>query len=260
MRISSLAHGFFALTLICLGVIGLVNGSFTPTWGGVPKELPGREALAYACAAISLLIGIGLLLERMAPSASRILLAWFVAWLVLFRLSHFLFTPTAVDTWWGAGDTSVMVAAAWMLYLRLATERPLRIFPTGEKGLRIAMMLYGLALIPFGLAHFLYLDNTAPLVPSWLPWHSGWAYFTGGAFIAAGLAIITGVQARLAAMLSALQIGLFTLLVWVPTVATGHPSPFQWIEFLDSWALTAGAWVVADSWRGITTSAATLST
>ena len=250
MRKSSIAQGFFALTLICLGVIGLVNGSFTPTWGGVPKDLPAREVLAYVCAAISLLSGMGLLLERTAAATSRVLLAWFVAWLVLFRLSHFLFTPTAVDTWWGAGDTSVMVAASWVLYIRLSEG----------KGLRMAQALYGLALIPFGLAHFLYMENTAPLVPSWLPWHTGWGYFTGGAFIAAGLALITGVQSRLAAMLSALQIALFTILVWVPTVVTGHPTPFQWIEFLDSWALTAGAWVVADSWRAATTRTATLST
>ena len=232
----TMSHLFFAVTMIGLGIIGLVTGDFTSTWGGVPDALPARVVLVYLCAFVSLMTGVGLLWRRTAVAAARVLLTCLLLWLLLFRVSYIFTARTETGTWWACGDTAVMVAAAWVL--------------STDKGLRIAQMLYGLALIPFGIAHFTYLTRTVELVPGWLPWHLPWAYLTGAAFIAAGVAVTTGVLARLAATLSALQLGLFTLLVWVPIVMAS-PTPFDWVEFMSSWVLTAGAWVVADSYRGM---------
>jgi hypothetical protein len=65
--------------------------------------------------------------------------------------------------------------------------------------------------------------------------------------------VLIDVFARLAAALSAIEIAMFTLLVWVPTMlAPGDKNAFQWSEFVVSVTLTAAAWVVANSYRGIT--------
>lgn len=244
LRIAGAGHAAFAATMIGLGIVGLVTGDFTPTWSGVPRGFPAREALAYLCALVALGCGAGLLWQRSAVSASRVLLAYLLLWFLGFRVPLVLEAPASSGAWWACGATAVMAAGAWVLYAWFNAG-----LAAGDKGVRIARVLYGLGVIPFGVAHFTFLERTVSLVPAWLPWHLAWAYVTGCAFILAGLAVLSGVSARLAATLSAMQLGLFTLLVWVPIVLAS-PSASDWNEFIESWALTASAWVVADSYRG----------
>lgn len=251
MRFLGVGHVVFALTMIGVGILGLVQGDFVQVWQPVPKAFPTREVLIYLCAAISMVCGAGVLWRRTAVPSARVLFFYLLVWMLAFKLRFILLAPMTEGSYQSNGENAVIVAGAWALYVGLAAGRGrghLRFFG-GKSGLRAARVLYGLAMLAFGLSHFFYLDLTAPLVPAWLPWHVGWAYFTGGAYLAAGAAIITGICAKPAAMLSALQMGLFTLLVWLPRAFDGSITASQWGEFIVSWTLTTAAWVVADSYR-----------
>lgn len=251
MRIASVGHAVFAATLIGLGLLGLIKGDFIQVWQPVPKGLPARELLAYLCALVSLGSGLGLLWQRTAASAARLLLLYLVLWTLAFKARFIVLAPTQEGSYQTCGENAVLVAGAWVLYAWFAADWDKRHlgFATGDRGVRIARVIYALAMIAFGLSHFAYLNLTAPLVPGWLPWPVGWAYFTGAAYLAAAAAMLTGVGARLAAVLSTVMMGGFTLLVWVPMALAGTLSAFQWGEFVVSWALTAAGWVVADSYR-----------
>lgn len=252
MRIVSVGQVVFALTMVGVGVLGWIRGDFVQIWQPVPKAFPAREALIYLCAAISLVCGAGLLWRRTAASAARLLFFYLLPWMVVFKLRFIFLAPTSEGPYQSNGQNAVIVAGAWVLYVLLAARWDRRYlgFFSGEMGLRAARVLYGLAMLAFGLSHFFFLNLTVPLVPAWLPWPTGWAYFTGGAYLAAGLAMITGILAKPAAILSALQMGLFTFLVWPPLMLSGTITASQWREFTVSWVLTAAAWVVADSYRG----------
>ncbi|MGH9587820.1 MAG: hypothetical protein ACRD3F_12770 [Acidobacteriaceae bacterium] len=250
MRIANTGRPIFAVTMIGLGIIGLLDRGFVPVWNPAPNVSAGGILVSLA-SVISLATGIGLLIRRMAGAAARLLFATFLLWLLLFRVPTFFLVPAFVACW-SVAPLTVMLAAALVLYVGFATDwdRNHLSFVVGSNGLRIARSLYGLSLIFFGAAHFIDLKDTLSLIPNWLPGHLFWAYFTGCAFIAAGIAILTNFCARLAATLSVLQLTLFLVLVWLPIVAKGSRNPFQWSETVLNVALLAGGWVVADSYNG----------
>jgi uncharacterized membrane protein len=252
MRIAGAGRLVFAATLVALGIWGLATGHFGAIWQPVPKSAPAREVLAYVCAGVALASGAGLLWRRTATWAARLLLVFLLVWMAWIKGRAIVLEPTVAASWESLAESVVVVAAAWVLYAEFAGKWDRRRlgFATGDKGLRIARTLYGLAMIVFGVAHLAYIKLTASLVPGWLPSHVAWVYLTAATYIAAGAAIVTGVFARLAAALSVLQMGLFTLLVWAPPLAAGSKDPSVWSEGVVSWALTAAGWVVADSYRG----------
>ncbi len=255
MRIASVGRAVFAATMIALGLLGLAQGDFAPIWQPAPENALAQAVLGPLSSLVALAGGLGLFWPRSAAVAARTLFACLLLWL-LFRKAPFIVDAPLVEvSYQTCGETAVLVAGAWVLYASLATawDKERVPFAVGDAGLHKARVLYALALIAFGLSHFAYVEMTAPLVPAWLPGHVFWAYFTGATFLAAAIAVLVGRWSRLAAALSVLQIGLFTVLVWGPILAAGHVSAQHWGEFVVSWAITAGGWVVADSYRASAT-------
>lgn len=253
MRIASVGYAVYAAVLIAIGVIGLFKSEYAAIWNGVPKGFPAREMLPYICALMALASGLGLLWQRSAAPAARLLLAWLLLWTLLFKGRYIVLQPLVEGTYQSLGENLVLIAGAWVMYVWCATEgdRQRFGFATGDRGIFIARVLYALAMFGFGFSHYAYLELTAPLVPDWLPWHTGWAYFTGAAYLAAGVAMLAGIWARLAATLSLAQMAVFLLLVWLPRIAAGAMNDFNWGEVVMNCALVAAGWVVMDSYKGM---------
>ncbi len=235
MRYNQATQQAFAIGMIGLGIVGLVYGDFATVWHDAPASLPGRQILAYASATLMLVCGIGLLSKRTEVLAARVLFPYWALVVLLLKIPLIIRAPLVEMTWLTTAMITVVFTGAWALTA------------TDTRALRIAQLVFGAALIPIGLSHFVYLDLTAPLVPAWLPFHTGWAYVTGAAHIAAGVGVLLGIYPRLAAAMEAAMLSAFTGLVWIPAILATPTTQNVWSEFTISLAISAGAWVVAAS-------------
>ncbi len=112
-------------------------------------------------------------------------------------------------------------------------------------------VLYGLAMIVYGVQQFLYGNFRAVQLPAWqshLPFLPAWAYVTGAGLIAAGAGIIAGKKGReIALLLGSIFLSLF-LFVQIPfQIFAGqyHLHLAVWTDALKELALAGGAFVVA---------------
>ena len=84
-------------------------------------------------------------------------------------------------------------------------------------------LFYAAPVAAFGTEHFTVTPVIASIIPAWIPWHYFWVYFVGACFIAGGLSLVTGIQARLAASLFGLTFFLFVVLMDIPAAWAQHP-------------------------------------
>src|ERR1700722_12690838 len=151
MRIVSMGHAVFSVTLMGLGIVGLLSRDFVPVWNPVPAGFPARELFMYVGVLVSLIAGIGLLVPRMAASGARLLVTTLLFWLLFFRLPDFVHAPP-FQACWSVFPLAVILAAALVLYAWFAADQDHKYlgFISKSNGLRIARILFGVSLIFFG--------------------------------------------------------------------------------------------------------------
>jgi uncharacterized membrane protein len=234
----------YGLGVMALALVALAMGNFDPGQP-VPKDFPDRTALAYAAGAFMLVAGAAIQWRRTAPWGAAALTAYYTLIVVILmdgrtvlrHAAEFLaYSNTAGQVAIAAGALIVFAASA-----RIDAALAARLTRAGQ-------LVFGVCALLFGGAHFFYMNLTAPLVPSWLPPSQAfWGYATGVAHIAAGLAILTGVRARLAAILLTVMFASFTPLVHLPMLLADPANHGIWAENAANLAFTGVAWVVADS-------------
>jgi len=234
----------YGLGVMALGLVCLAWGGFDPGQP-VPKDFPDRAALAYAVAAFMVVAGAAVEWHRTAAWGAAALTTYYALVVVILMNGRLLLTH--YDEFGSYSGTAEQLAIAAGGLIVFAANAKLN-GALAACLTRVGQLAFGVCALLFGGAHFFYMNLTVPMVPQWLPpTPEFWAYATGLGHIAAGLAILTGVRARLAAILLTAMYASFSLLVHGPMLLADPSSLTNWSESALNLALIGAAWVVADS-------------
>lgn len=229
----ALGRSLFAVALMGFGVLCLIYRDFVhnlqPVDLHVPPTTPGYVPLALLSGGFLVVAGLATLLRhRTAPRLLMAVAIYLLIWIVVLQVpTAFLYPELLRSPWWvRTFEVLAMSGAAMMLTGALTTERsdpaePRRDVVVGgdaraQRLMRVGRILFGISLPVFGVLHLIYGPGTARLIPSYYPVPLFLACFTGTAKIAAGLAIASGIFARLAAMLTALQYAIYVTTLHLP--------------------------------------------
>jgi uncharacterized membrane protein YphA (DoxX/SURF4 family) len=242
---TTMAFGWrvYGVGVMALGLICLKWGGFDPGQP-VPKDFPDRAALAYVVAAFMVVAGAAVEWRRTAAWGAAALAAYYAFIVVVLMNGQMVLIHYAeFGSYSGAAEQLAVAVGGLIVYAanaRIDAARATRLICLGR-------LAFGVCALLFGGAHFFYLKLTAPLIPKWLPpTQEFWAYATGAGFIAAGVAFLSGVQARLAAILLTAMLACFFLLVHVPMLLA-DPGHWNWSEAALNLTVLGAAWAMADS-------------
>lgn len=238
----------YGLGVMALGMTCLAFGEFDPGQS-VPENFPARTALAYMAGVFMVVAAAAVGWRRTAVWGAASLTGYYAVFVLLLMNGRLLLTDYAVyGTYEGIAMQMAIGAAGLIVYATAAQIDA----PLAARLTHLGQLAFGICALIWGGAHFVYMNLTVPLIPKWLPpGQVFWGSVTGVCFIAAGVAILTGIKARLAAILLTVMIASFGVLANGRMLVADHSSHWNWTESALNLALIGGAWVTADSLGGL---------
>jgi uncharacterized membrane protein YphA (DoxX/SURF4 family) len=227
----------YAVGAVMLGAVGICFHDFALQWQPVPADLPARTPLAYAAGALLVTGGAALFSARFARGGALLLAFLLAAWTLALNLPLAIASAGHIGAWNSPAEIAFMTCGALALLAAPAGA------PRGWPAL-VARLLAGASAVVFGFAHFNYIDFTASMVPGWIPFKTFWAWATGVGHLLAGLALLSGIRARLAATCEAGMMGSFVLLLHLPRVVAAPDQHVEWVMLGVSTMLTGAALLV----------------
>ncbi len=251
-KLAALGRFFFAAAVIAFGVQHFVYLDFvTRVVPRLPVWIPGHRFLACVFGTFLVATGVAILFGKAARLAALLLGAVILVSFAMLHLPLVIANPYTGGLWTSAGKALALAGGSFLVadslheelntpahWLASVVKAFARFIPFGRSFL-------GAFLILCGIQHFIYVEFVATLVPSWIPGHLFWTYFTGAALIAGGVGIIIPMTARLAASLTGIMIFLWVVLLHIPRAVADLHNANETTAVFEALAISGAAILVA---------------
>ena len=210
----------FGIAVIAFGVEDFICAWLGLTVRGVPWY-PANPLLACLAGVVFLAAGFSITANVRARLSAIVLGLLFLLCTLFPEGRRVIAAPMDLSIRSVFFEGVALGAAALILAGILPSARPGRRWASALDGLiALGPYLFGASSVVFGIDHFLILGFIASLVPAWM--HAGmfWAYFTGAAFVAAGISILIKRMDELAGTLLGTMFLLWFLLLHAPRVVS----------------------------------------
>jgi len=241
MRRSSLGSHVFGVAAFAFGIISLVWHDYKD-WDQLRYVLNADNGpvFVYVAAVAQIFGGAAIQFPRSAKTGAAVLGAVYLVLALLF-VPRIVATPRTYDSWGNFFEQFSLVAGPAMIYARLSSAW------TPEALYRAGRIVLGICTGSFALEQAIYIDNTAQLVPKWLPpGQMFWAITTTVPFALAAVALLTNRMALLATRLLTTMLLMFGLLVWIPLLFSDPHGHTNWSETVETLAIAGTAWILSD--------------
>lgn len=208
--------------------------------------IPALPWLAYLTGTALIVAGASVLVNVRARAGTLIIGGILLVADLILHVPRMLAFP---QNWALRGQVCEMLALSSAAFILAGT------LPRVDGGARqadralanIGRVIFGVALVVFGLDHFLALDLIASLIPAWMPGHLFLASLTGAAMIAAGVSILTKRLDGPATLGLGVMFLLFVLTLHVPRVVAAPRNPNEWSSALIALAMFGASWIYASA-------------
>jgi len=244
---STLGRIFFGLLLFVVGAQHFIYATFVATL--VPAWIPFRYFWACFVGAAFVAAGLAIVFRKQARLAATLLGIMFLLFVLIVHTPRIFIHPQNSNEWTSGFVALAMAGGAVIVASASRNERYLNETNRMDKVTQIGRSLYGLAMIAFGVQHFIFARLGVGIGPPWFPVRPLWTYLAGAAIFLAGLAIMLGRSVRVAAFLLGALLLLLFLFQHLPGLLTHPHDPGKWASGFEILGMSGAAFALLGTLR-----------